>query len=199
MIRLILWIRIRRSRPARSTPSENAARIVIRMPNSRKAMKIESSVKVVRTLRRHRLFQIERQVLHAGTPVFDAASPFSRCSVRLARSAARGSCVTMTMVLPCSRFSVCSRSRISSPDLRSRSPVGSSQSSRSGRSRWRGRCRRAAPGRRRAAAGSGWRDRPARRPSARSAARFRRSAFDSLVSSSGSSTLRSAFSTGSRL
>ena len=34
----------------------------------------------------------------------------------------------MTIVLPCSRLSACKRLRISSPDLRSRSPVGSSQS-----------------------------------------------------------------------
>ncbi len=57
------------------------------------------------------------------------STPFSRCSVRVARSAACGSCVTMTIVLPCSRLSACSRSRISSPALRSRSPVGSSHSS----------------------------------------------------------------------
>ena len=49
--------------------------------------------------------------------------------MRCARSAACGSCVTMTIVLPWSRLSDCSRSRISSPALRSRSPVGSSHSS----------------------------------------------------------------------
>src|SRR5690606_33509096 len=38
-------------------------------------------------------------------------APFSRCSVRVARSAACGSCVTMTMVLPCSLLSVCSSVR----------------------------------------------------------------------------------------
>ena len=43
------------------------------------------------------------------------------------------------------------------------------------------------------------RARRARRPSARSPTRFRRSAFDSFVSSSGSSTFLSAVSTGSRL
>ena len=36
---------------------------------------------------------------------------------RGARSAACGSCVTIMMVLPCSRLSVCSRLRISSPDF----------------------------------------------------------------------------------
>src|SRR3546814_615114 len=53
--------------------------------------------------------------------------PLSRCSVWLAYSEALGSWVTMTMVLPCSRLSTCSRPRISSADWRSRSPVGSSQ------------------------------------------------------------------------
>ena len=43
-------------------------------------------------------------------------------------SAAWASCVTMTMVLPCSRFNTCSSLRISSAVSRSRSPVGSSQS-----------------------------------------------------------------------
>src|SRR6185295_14254346 len=70
----------------------------------------------------------QRQVLHAGTPS-STSTPFSRCSVRRARSAARGSCVTITIVLPCSRFSVWSRSMISCAVARSRSPVGSSQTS----------------------------------------------------------------------
>ena len=68
------------------------------MPNSRKATKTDSSVKMVRIFFRHRLLQSKRQELHACTP--SISTPFSRCSVRLARSAARGSCVTMTMVLP---------------------------------------------------------------------------------------------------
>ena len=68
----------------------------------------------------------ERKKFHAWSLV---STPFSRWIVRRARSAACGSCVTMTMVLPWSRLSDCSRSRISSPALRSRSPVGSSHSS----------------------------------------------------------------------
>src|SRR6476659_8090806 len=68
----------------------------------------------------------EWQVLHATVSI---SSPFSRCKTCVARSAACGSCVTMMMVLPCSRLSACRRSRISSPALRSRSPVGSSHSS----------------------------------------------------------------------
>src|SRR5262249_8280855 len=67
--------------------------------------------------------------LHATASACVTSTPFSRCSVRFARAAACGSCVTMTIVLPCSRLSACSRSRTSSPALRSRSPVGSSQSS----------------------------------------------------------------------
>ena len=41
----------------------------------------------------------ERQELHATASV-DTSTPLSRCSVRLARAAACGSCVTMTIVLP---------------------------------------------------------------------------------------------------
>ena len=68
----------------------------------------------------------------AGTSCRDGLE--QRCPCRgamcdVARSAACGSCVTMTIVLPWSRLRVWSRSRISSPALRSRSPVGSSQSS----------------------------------------------------------------------
>ena len=58
MIRLTLWMRISRSSPAMSTPRLNAARIVIRSPNSRNATKIESSVNVVRNFRRQTFFQI---------------------------------------------------------------------------------------------------------------------------------------------
>src|SRR5688572_2152645 len=54
--------------------------------------------------------------------------PLSKYTVRVARAEACGSCVTMMMVLPCSRLSACNRLRISSPDLRSKSPVGSSHS-----------------------------------------------------------------------
>ena len=53
-------------------------------------------------------------------------TPFSRWITRCAFSAAFGSCVTMTIVLPTSRFSRSSRPRISSAVVRSRSPVGSS-------------------------------------------------------------------------
>ena len=66
----------------------------------------------------------ERQELHAEASVVSV--PWETCSVRRARAAARASCVTMTIVLPCWALSACSRSRISSPDRRSRSPVGSS-------------------------------------------------------------------------
>src|SRR6185437_10734905 len=58
--------------------------------------------------------------------------PLSRCSVWVAYSAAFGSWVTITTVLPCSRFSRCSSVRTSSADWRSRSPVGSSQTSSAG-------------------------------------------------------------------
>src|ERR1700678_1243351 len=80
----------------------------------------------------------QREVLHACSglvyakvPVSSSA-PLSMCSWRDANSAALGSWVTTTMLLPCSRFSTCSRCSTSSADLRSRSPVGSSQTNRVG-------------------------------------------------------------------
>ena len=60
------------------------------------------------------------------------STPLSRSGYASRTSAAFGSCVTITIVLPCSRFSTCSRPRMSSADWRSRSPVGSSQISRVG-------------------------------------------------------------------
>ena len=61
-----------------------------------------------------------------------AARPCPCAAGGCANSAALGSWVTMTMLLPCSRFSICSRCSTSSADLRSRSPVGSSHTSRVG-------------------------------------------------------------------
>ena len=80
-----------------STPNVNAVRMVISKPNSRNATKTDSSVKIVRIFFRQRLLHRQGEELHAAAPI---NSPFSRCSVRLARSAACGSCVTITMVLP---------------------------------------------------------------------------------------------------
>src|SRR5690606_3070389 len=57
---------------------------------------------------------------------FWSSAPFSRCSVRPARSAALGSCVTITIVFWSSRLSRSRSWRISSAALLSRSPVGSS-------------------------------------------------------------------------
>ena len=138
----------------------------------------------------------ELEIFHGDVPVgiqaVAAASftsvPLSRCSWRRAYSAALGSWVTMTMVLPCSRLRVCSRRRISSAVWRSRSPVGLVAHQQLGdRRRWRGRWPRAAPGRRTAPWACGARARPA--PPA--AGRFPRcacaAAAESEVSSSGSS------------
>mmetsp|Transcript_44842 Transcript_44842/g.105634 ORF Transcript_44842/g.105634 Transcript_44842/m.105634 type:complete len:357 (+) Transcript_44842:977-2047(+) len=147
----------------------------------------------------------EVEVFHGASPQAAAASasvtrvPLSRCRVWLARAAARGSWVTITMVLPCSRLRACSRVSTSSADWRSRSPVGSSQTSSIGsltmaramdtRCCWPpdssvGLC----------AARSA-------RPTSCSAmaARFLRSLADSLVSSSGSSTFFCADNVGIRL
>ena len=82
----------------------NAARIAISTPNSTNATTIDRIVKIVRTLRRSRLRRISGRNFMPATS--STSSPFSRCSVRFARAAAWGSCVTMTMVLPCSRLSV---------------------------------------------------------------------------------------------
>src|SRR5687767_9543621 len=57
-IRVTLLMSTRRSSPATSTPSVNAARTAITIPKSIKAMKIERSVKVVRILRRQIFIQI---------------------------------------------------------------------------------------------------------------------------------------------
>ena len=81
MIRLTLLMSTSRSSPAISTPNANELRIVIRMPNSRNAMKIDSSVKVVRNLRRQMFFQMSgRNFMPPRSP---ASTPLSRCSVRL--------------------------------------------------------------------------------------------------------------------
>ena len=128
MIRLILWITISRSRPAISTPSENAVADRHQDPEQQERDEDRQQREGGADLAPPHVLPDQRQELHAGTPS-SSSTPFSRCSVRLARSAACGSCVTITIVLPCSRLSVCSSSRISSPALRSRSPVGSSQSS----------------------------------------------------------------------
>ena len=63
--------------------------------------------------------QVAPRVSRPARPSRDGCS---RCAL----PAALGSCVTMTIVLPSSRFSRSSRSRISSAVARSRSPVGSS-------------------------------------------------------------------------
>ncbi len=65
-----------------STPKLNAVRIVISRPNSRKAMKIDSSVKIVRTFFRHRLLQSSGRNFMRPLP---CSTPFSRWSVRVAR------------------------------------------------------------------------------------------------------------------
>src|SRR5262249_15591252 len=84
--------------------------------------------------RQRRAHSLALQVGPEQGKVFHASAvtpscPLFRCRVCLARAAACGSCVTMMMVLPCFSLSACSRSRISSPALRSRSPVGSSHNS----------------------------------------------------------------------
>ncbi len=59
-------------------------------------------------------------------------TPFSRCFMTCAFPAARGSCVTITIVLPDSALRRSIKSSISPAETRSRSPVGSSATSRAG-------------------------------------------------------------------
>src|SRR6266850_2984826 len=142
----------------------------------------------------------QRQIPHDGSwPFVEASVPLSRRSRRRAYSAAFGSWVTMTMVLPWSSLSIWSSSMISCAVARSRSPVGSSQT-RSVGSETMARAM---------ATRCSWPPESSlglclarsRRPTSVSAisACRRRSAALRLVSSSGSSTLRWAESTGSRL
>jgi hypothetical protein len=71
-----------------------------------------SSVNAVRTLRRPRLRKTRWKYFIAPSPQARArareccssSDPLLRWSVRLARAAASGSWVTITMVLPCSSF-----------------------------------------------------------------------------------------------
>ena len=125
--------------------------------------------------------------------------PFSSTTRRPATAAARGSCVTITMVLPNSWFSTCSVCRISSDAARSRLPVGSSH-----------RISPVSATMARAIATrcccppescDGSRCACAARPTSSSAVatRSRRCAPDSRVSINGSSTLRATLSIGSRL
>src|SRR6266404_618041 len=86
--------------------------------------------KLVSQLRGRRAIFIVTSVIHFTGSLLNC--PLFKYTVREARAEACGSCVTMMMVLPCSRLSAWRRLRISSPDLRSRSPVGSSHSSRVG-------------------------------------------------------------------
>ena len=65
--------------------SANAVRIVIRRPNSRNATKIDSSVKIVRTFRRQRFRQSERQELHAAASVEHALVEVQRALRALGR------------------------------------------------------------------------------------------------------------------
>src|SRR4029079_26728 len=73
------------------------------------------------------VFADQQEIVHP-TSSFSTKWPLSRCRVRRAYCAAAGSCVTITIVLPSSRWRICSVDRISSAVVRSRSPVGSSQS-----------------------------------------------------------------------
>src|SRR5581483_6899631 len=140
----------------------------------------------------------ETRVRHAAPVPFTSTPLSSRITPSTKRSP-RGSCVTMTTVFSKARFSSRRSVRISTADFASRSPVGSSATSRSGSvtiaraiatrccSPPESFCGR-------------WSSRAAS-PTAASAisARRRRSLRPSPVSSSGSSTFSTAVSTGSRL
>ena len=90
MIRLILWISTRRSRPAMSTPKLKAPRIVIRIPNSRNATKTDSSVKMVRIFFRHRLLHSNgRNFMRAPLLPSTGPSRGAACAWRVPRRADR--------------------------------------------------------------------------------------------------------------
>ena len=76
-----------------------------------------------------RALEHQVQEFHDRCTTCSTSVPFSRCSRCDARSAACGSCVTMTIVFLNSSFSRCSSVSTSPADLASRSPVGSSASS----------------------------------------------------------------------
>ena len=100
--------------------------------NSRKALTIEISVSAVRPGRRQMPAQMSGRYFTPPRPARRRGRPCPGAARRLANSAAFGSWVTMITVLPCSRLSSWMRPRISSAVSRSRSPVGSSQTSRVG-------------------------------------------------------------------
>ena len=200
MIRLILLISTSRSSPAISTPKLNAVRIVIRMPNSRNATKIDSSVKMVRIFRRQTLLPDERAGnLHRQSPP-QRATPFSRCSVRV--GALGGVRVVRDHH---DRLAVLAVERLQQvEDFVARLAIEIA--------------RRLVAEQQRRVGDDGARDadalllaarelarivlargRRGRRPSARSRRACAARPSTRLVSSSGSSTLRSAVSTGSRL
>ena len=100
-------------------------------------------------------------------PAPRTSTPLSRYSTRVARAAACGSCVTMTMVLPCSRLRRLQQVEdlVAGLAVEIAGRLVAEQQRRVGDDA-RGRCRRAAPGRPRAAADSASRDRSGRRPPA---------------------------------
>ena len=98
-----LSITISRACPAMSMPMLNAERIAISTPNSMNAKNTAPMVKMRAELPAQQVAPDDREELHASASSAlpsGTSTPFSRCSVRLARAAACGSCVTMTMVLP---------------------------------------------------------------------------------------------------
>ena len=76
----------------------NAARIAIRYAEQHEGHEDRQQREDRADLPAQQVAPDEWQELHATASV--TSTPFSRCSVRLARAAACGSCVTMTMVLP---------------------------------------------------------------------------------------------------
>ena len=184
----------RRSAPAASTPWLKAPRMATSRPKRNSATAKEPTVRSVRTLRRKRLASEQGQELHCVehplVEVQRGVRPLGRARIvrhhehRLAELAAPAAPAG-----PGSRRRSCGRGR----------PWARRRAGTSDRRRWRGRWPRAAAGRRRARAACGAcgrRGRPRAAPSPRAAAAR---AFESGASSSGSSTLRKAESTGIRL
>ncbi len=168
-------------------------------PNRVKASITDNKVRTARVGLRMIAAQTRGRYFMPGLMARSISWPLSIASWRLAWSAALGSWVTITMVLPCWRLSCCSSARMSSAEARSRSPVGSSHN-RIGGSATMARAMPTrccwppdiSPGL--------WLAR-SDRPTISSAAATRRwrSLLERCVSSSGSSTLPAADSIGIRL
>ena len=108
-----LFVRMRTALVIDTSASSKAAVTPSSMPNSKNAITTDSNVRIVRTRLRQSPAQMSgKNFTRRLDRRVARARPCRRRAGAMRAPAARGSCVTMTMVLPCSRFSSCSSSRI---------------------------------------------------------------------------------------